>query len=158
MKKFPRKLFAVGAIVGGAVVGGIAFAAWTSTGTGSATAKAQTAQALSTVDASASSTADLYPGATGDATLRISNPNPYPVQITSVAQTGPVVSDKGPACDASTGVTFSDQADIALAVPADGVASFTIADAVAMANSSDNTCQGAVFTIPVTLTGASSAG
>ena len=155
MQKFPRKLFAVGAIVGGAVVGGIAFAAWTSTGTGSATAKADTAEALTTVDASATSEASLYPGATGDATLRIVNPNPYPVQVTSVTGTGTVTSDKGAACDASTGVTFTDQADVALVVPANDAATFTLAGAVAMTNSSDNACQGAVFTIPVTLTGAS---
>ena len=51
-------------IVLGAV--GLVYAAWTTNGSGSGYAKAGTAQALTTVDVSASTTASLYPGASGN--------------------------------------------------------------------------------------------
>ena len=44
----------------------VAFAAWTTNGTGDASGRAQSAQALTTVDVSATTPATLYPGATGD--------------------------------------------------------------------------------------------
>jgi hypothetical protein len=73
-----------------------------------------------------------------------------------VTGSGTVTSDKGAACDAATGVSFTNQTGLTLDVPASGAASFTLAGAAAMSNASDNSCQGAVFTIPVTLSGASS--
>lgn len=150
------KKLTVGTLFAGAMLAGsIAFAAWTATGAGSGYAKASSAQALTTVDVSASTTATLYPGATGDVLLRISNPNPYAVTVTDVAGSGAIDSDTTAACDASTGVTFTDQTGLTLNVPASGAATFTLSGSVAMANSSHTSCQGAVFTIPVTLSGAS---
>lgn len=152
-----RKAFVIGALIGGMLFGSIAWAAWTANGSGSATAKAQTAQALTTVDVSATTTATLYPGATGDALIRVNNPNPYPVRVTSVTGSGTIVSDKGAACDGSTGVTFTNSTGVALDVGASSAATFTLSGKVAMSNASDNACQGAVFTIPVTLSGVSNA-
>ena len=140
-----------------AVTAGVAYAAWTASGTGSGYAKAGSAQALATLDASASTGATLYPGATGDVKLKVDNPNPYPIRITTVSGNGAISSDKGAACDASTGVTFTNQTGLTLDVPASSSATFTLTGAVAMSNASDNTCQGAVFTIPVSLSGASNA-
>lgn len=151
-----RRLTAGSIMLGVLAVGSIAYAAWTASGTGSGYAKATTAQALTTVDVSASTTAQLYPGGTGDVTLRIDNPNPYPVRVTSVSGTGAITSDKGAACDASTGVTFADQTGQSLDVPAGSAVTFTLSGAVTMSNASDNSCQGAIFTIPVALSGASS--
>jgi hypothetical protein len=135
----------------------VAYAAWTASGGGSGYAKASSAQALSTLDTSATTSATLYPGATGDVKLKINNPNPYPVRITGVGGNGTITSDKGSACDASTGVTFTNQSGLALDVPAASSATFTLSGAVAMTNASDNSCQGAVFTIPVSLSGGSNA-
>jgi hypothetical protein len=113
---------------------------------------------LTLSDASASTTADLYPGATGSVKLKVTNPNPFPVRITAVAkQASAISSDKGAACDASTGVTFSDQTGLALDVAAGATTTLTLANAISMSNASDNSCQGAVFTIPVNVTGASNA-
>jgi len=151
-----RRLTAGSIMLGVLAVGSIAYAAWTASGTGSGYAKATTAQALTTVDVSASTTAQLYPGGTGDVTLRIDNPNPYPVRVTSVSGTGAITSDKGAACDASTGVTFADQTGQSLDVPAGSAVTFTLSGAVTMSDASDNSCQGAIFTIPVALSGASS--
>lgn len=165
-KRTTRRLTAATLFLGVALAGSIAFAAWTATGSGSGYTKATTASALSTVDVSASTSAQLYPGGTSDVKIRISNPNPYPVLVTSVVgvagPSGAITSDKGAACDASTGVSFTDQTGQSIAEPAavgavPGTANVTFTGAAAMDNTSDNTCQGAVFTIPVTLSGRSNA-
>jgi hypothetical protein len=154
-RKWFRRVSAVSLLFGIMAVASVAYAAWTASGSGQGYAKAGTAQALTTVDVSASTTASLYPSGTGNVLLRISNPNPYPVQVTTVSGSGAVTSDKGAACDASTGVTFTNQAGLTLSVPASSAATFTLTGAAAMSNASDNSCQGAVFTIPVSLSGAS---
>ena len=135
----------------------VAFAAWTTNGTGDASARAQSAQDLTTVDVSATTPATLYPGATGDVRLRIDNPNPYRVRVTGVAGNGAITSDAGAACTASTGVSFTNQTGLALDVAANSQATFTLSGSVAMSNASHTSCQGAVFTVPVSLTGASNA-
>jgi hypothetical protein len=134
---------------------GLAYAAWTSSGTGSGYAKAQSAQALTTVDVSASTAATLYPGATGNVEIRISNPNPYPVQVTSVTGNGPITADAGHASCTVTGVTFANQTGQTINVPAGGATTTTLTGAASMDNTSSNGCQGATFTIPVSLSGAS---
>jgi hypothetical protein len=156
-KKLSKRATVTSVLLGTLLVAGVAFAAWTATGTGSGYAKATTAQALTTVDVSASTAATLYPGATGDAKLRIDNPNPYPVRVTDVAGSGAITSNAGAACNAATGVTFSNQSGLTLDVAAGSAATFTLTGSVAMSNASDTSCQGAVFTIPVTLTGMSNA-
>jgi hypothetical protein len=153
--KVAKKLTVGTFFLGVVLAGSVAFAAWTSTGTGSGYAKAKTAQVLTTVDVSASTTAQLYPGGSGDVLIKINNPNPYAVRVTSVTGSGTITSDKGATCDASTGVTFTNQSSLTLDVTASTATQFTLTGAVAMSNASANACQGAVFTIPVTLTGAS---
>ena len=156
--KIPRKAFVVLALLLSAVAASAVIAAWVTNGSGPGYAKAQTASNLTLSDASASTTADLYPGATGSVKLKVTNPNPFPVRITSVAkQASAITSDKGAACDASTGVTFSDQTGLALDVAAGATTTLTLANAISMSNASDNSCQGALFTIPVNVTGASNA-
>ena len=152
-----RKIIVVVAAAILVVAAGVAYAAWTASGSGSGYAKAGTAQALDSVDVSATTSATLYPGATGDLQLRIDNPNPYPVRVTSVTGSGAITSDKGAACNASTGVTFADQSGLTLDVAASSASTFTLSGSVSMSNASDNSCQGSVFTVPVTLSGASNA-
>lgn len=134
-------------------LGSTAYALWTTNGTGSVTTSASTAQALTASPVTVTSGL-LYPGATADATITVDNPNPYAVTITSVAG-GRATSDKGAACDASTGVAFATQSG-SFVVPAGGSRTLTLPHAVSMSNASDTSCQGAVFTLPVTLVGASS--
>ena len=159
-KQVSRKLAVVTTMVALAVVG-LVYAAWTTNGTGSGYAQAGTAQALSTVDVSASTTATLYPGGpAGDVTIRVSNPNTYPVTVTGVTGNGTITADSGHAACTTTGVSFTNQTGLSLSVPAktggvNGEAQTTLSGAASMSNASVNGCQGATFTIPVTLSGAS---
>ena len=156
--KLPRKLVFVLAAIVVLVLSSIVLAAWSTSGSGTGYAKAGTASALVIGDASASTTADLYPGATGAVQLKVTNNNSFPVRVTAVTkQAGAITSDKGAACNAATGVTFTNQTGLTLDLAANSTQTFTLANAVSMTNASDNTCQGAVFSIPVDVTGVSNA-
>jgi hypothetical protein len=157
------KLVVLGVAVAALATAGLVSAAWLAGGTGSGYAKAGSSQALTTVDASASTTATLYPGVSGDVTLKLSNPNPFPVRVTAVALNGAqtaITADAGHASCTPTGVTFTNQTGLTLDVPAkvgatNGSVTSTLTGAAARSNASADGCQGATFTIPVTLTGAS---
>ncbi len=157
--RLSRKLFFVLAALGALVVTGILFAAWSTGGSGNGYAKAGSASALTVGDATASTTPHLYPGATRAVKLKVTNPNSFPVRITAVTKqaAASITSDKGAACNASTGVTFTDQSGLTLDLAAGATSTFTLSGAVSMTNASDNTCQGAVFTIPVDVTAISNA-
>ena len=157
MKSRTRRLIGVGTGVAVFVVAGLVYAAWTTSGSGSGYAKAQSAQSLSTVDVSATTTASLYPGASGNVQIRVSNPNPYPVRVTGVTGNGPITADSGHATCVNTGVTFTNQTGLTLDIAANGTTDRTFNGAAQMSNASDNGCQGATFTIPVSLAGASNA-
>lgn len=151
----PKKTVLLVALAVAVAVAGIGIAAWSTSGSGNAAAKAASASTLVLSDASAYATANLYPGATGSAVLRVQNPNSFAVTITTVTRTGAITSDKGAACDAATGITFTDQTGLSVSVAASTTATVTLSSAVLMSNSSDNSCQGAVFTIPVSVTAVS---
>ena len=159
MKMKVTKKLTIGTLfVGIALASTVAFAAWTTNGTGSGYAKATSAVDLTTVSASGSTFVNqLYPTGTGDLIVKIHNPNSYDVTVTAINNdgSGSITSDKGSACDASTGVTFTNTAG-SWPVPAGTTQTFTLTNKVAMSNASDNSCQGAVFTIPLSLVGASS--
>lgn len=160
MRKHINRKVAVGVIVAVFAVAGLVYAAWTTNGTGSAYAKAGTAAAISTVDVSASTTATLYPGVSGDVLIKLDNPNPYPVTVTAITGNGTITADASHSGCTTTGVTFTDKTGLTLSVPAksggvDGVLQTTLTGAASMSNASLNACQGAVFTIPVTLSGTS---
>lgn len=152
-----RGLISTGMAVIALAVVGLVYAAWTASGGGQGYAKATSAQALSTVDVSASTTATLFPGANGDVLIKVSNPNGYPIRVSGVAGAGPITADAGhPACT-TTGVTYTDQTGLSIDVPAGGQTQATLAGTAHMSNASDNGCQGATFTVPVSLSGASNA-
>ena len=145
------------ALVAAVIAGGVTFGSWAvGSDPGNGYAKATTAQNLTLSDASAFTTAQLYPGAHGDVVVRVTNPNPFAVTITAVKGTGgAITSNKGAACDAATGVSYSDQTGLSLSLAAGATSNFTLANAASMSNASDTSCQGAVFSIPVTLTATS---
>ena len=134
---------------------GLVYAAWTTNGSGSGYAKAGTAQALTTVDVSATTSASLYPGTSGDVKLQISNPNPYAVRVTAVSGNGTITADAGHSGCTTTGVSFANQSSLTIDIAASSSTTSTLTGAASMSNASLNACQGATFTIPVSLTGAS---
>jgi hypothetical protein len=155
-RKFRRTITKViaGTLTTGVILtAGIAFAAWTAGGSGNGYAKAATVGALTTVDASASTTAQLYPGGTGDVKITISNPNAFPVTVTGVSGSGAITSNAGATCTNATGVTFTDTSGLTDVAAASTTTTITLANKASMSNSSNNACQGAIFTIPVTLVG-----
>ena len=154
-----RKL-AVAVIAAVMAVVGLVYAAWTTNGTGSAYSKAGTASALSTVDVSASTAATLYPGGSGDVEIKFDNPNPYAVTVTAITGSGSITADSGHSGCTVTGVTFTNQTGLSYVIPAksggvDGVLQKTLTGAALMSNASLTACQGATFTIPVTISGTS---
>jgi hypothetical protein len=155
-RKFRRTITKVvaGTLTTGVILtAGIAFAAWTAGGSGNGYAKAATVGALTTVDASASTTAQLYPGGTGDVKITISNPNAFPVTVTGVSGSGTITSNAGATCTNATGVTFTDTTGLTDVAAASTTTTITLTNKASMSSSSNNACQGAIFTIPVTLTG-----
>lgn len=141
----------IGAIgAAGLVLGGVAVALWTATGTGSGEARALTAQMI-TVSA-VTGTADLYPGFTaGDLSFSMNNPNPYGVTFTS-STAGAVTSSDPTGCPASN-VTVGDASGLSLSVGAGATAGGSIADVVSMSALAPDECQGVTFTVALTLSG-----
>ena len=162
MSKTRRRLVTLAGSVSVLVLGGIVFAAWLVPGSGQGYSKAKQAQALTTDDVGATSTDQLYPGATGDVKVKVNNPNAFPVTVTAVDGDGAVSSDKANCTDVGgdvskkTGVTFTNQTlSSSNVVPANGSLTLSLNNAVSMSNQSVNACQGAVFSIPVTFTASS---
>jgi hypothetical protein len=158
-RRLRRLLVAATAI---AMLGGVSlvYAAWLTEGSGSGYAKAGEAQDLSTVDVSASVTTlpnQLYPGADGDVAIEIDNPNEFPVRVTSIAANGDITASGGIGTCTTTGVTFDSPQTGPIDVAANDSARTTFTNAAHMSNASENGCQNATFTIPVTLTGSSQA-
>jgi hypothetical protein len=151
--RWTRKLAVFFLVMSGAIGVGVAFAVWTVGGSGTGTATATSSLNLTT--SVATTTAQLYPGISGaNLYLTVNNPNPFPVTVTSVNANGAAVPDAGHAAGCVTsGVTFTTQAT-SQAIGASGSLSFTV-PGVSMTNASDNGCQGATFTIPVTFTASS---
>jgi hypothetical protein len=159
MKSLIRRLTVLGAFLAVLLLGGIVFAAWVVTGTGSGYSKARTAAVLTTADVSATTSAQLYPGGQGDVKVRINNPNPFPVKVTQINPNGAIGSDLAGCTDVggdptkATGVTFTAQSlSSGNVVAGGGSLDLTLANAVSMDNTSVDACQGAVFSIPVSIT------
>ncbi|WP_439660552.1 hypothetical protein ACSHWB_02980 [Lentzea sp. HUAS TT2] len=144
-RRYVRRGLIVFVVMTAALGSGVAYAAWTSSGTGSATTKAGTALAP-VVAGGAVTTGLLYPGLSGDAVVTVSNPNPYPVTVTSIASTG----------TGTCGVTFAERfPGTQLAAHSAPVA---ITFSVTMAQNAPNNCQGVAIDVPVLVTIASGTG
>ncbi|HZH20921.1 MAG TPA: hypothetical protein VEZ18_12080 [Geodermatophilus sp.] len=151
--------------------GSVAVASWTATGTGQGSARAASVSGL--VVTAGSPLGALYPlpadttpatgygsGTVGSVSTTVANPNPFPVTITS-ATVGSVTSSPlgGRTCAAGS-VLPTSSAPIALSPPvtlAAGSAptAVTVPGALYMVSTAEDGCQGASFSVPVTVTGAS---
>src|SRR3954451_19783329 len=160
MRKNINRKVAVGVLAATMAAVGLVYAAWTTNGSGNAYAKTRSAAGVSTGDVSASTTATLYPGVSGDVLIKLDNPTPYAVTVPGLTGNGTITADGGPGGRPPPGVTFTNQTGLTLSVPAksggvDGVLQTSLTGAASMSNASLNACQGAVFTIPVTISGTS---
>jgi hypothetical protein len=142
-------------LVAALVVSAAAFAAWTATGSGTGTATAASAQALTIAS---SDVTGLFPTGSVDLPVTITNPNPYAVLVTDVYQTaGQSIATTATGCDASA-VSFNAASgqNLNLRVAGNGgTAQVTLHGAVSMSNAALDACQGAQFSVPLSLTGAS---
>lgn len=148
-----RKPFAAGAALALGFVANVAFAEWLSNGVGEGYARAGYAQALTTTAAQPRTA--LYPGSTGDLTLSVHNPNPFPVLLTSVQPNG-TISASNAACGDGHGVSFAGYTG-SHTLAANGTTEVVLEDVLTMAETSAPDCQGAFFTVPVSLNGGTSA-
>jgi len=130
---------------------GAAFAYFSSSGTGAGSASTGTLQAVTVAAATATPTTPLRPGGAGDVTLKVTNPNSYDVTLVSVTGAGSITADGGhPGCT-TTGVTFIDQTGLSTTIPAGSTTAVDVPGAAAMSTASSAGCQGATFSIPVTI-------
>jgi hypothetical protein len=134
--------------------GGVADAYWTSSGSGTGSGATGTLQPV-TVAAFVggdSPSSNLYPGGSADVILRVSNPNAYAVTLVSVSGNGTITHDGGHAGCTTTGVTFTNQTGLSTTIGASGTTLVHLSTAATMAGTSSNGCQGATFSIPVSIT------
>ena len=151
--------------------GGVAVASWTTTGTGQGSAQAASVSGL--LVSAGSPVGALYPlpadttpatgygsGTVGSVATTVANPNPFPVMITS-ATVGSVTTSPQPGRTCAAGsVLPTTGAPIALSPPVTLAANsaptaVVVPGALYMISTAENGCQGASFSVPVTVTGAS---
>ncbi len=145
---------------------GAALAYYTSTGSGSGGAQVGDAQALLISSDVAPGTA-LFPGGSGDVTVRVENPNTFKIHINQIALDtargeGNSGFDASPAgCNLTSvppALTFSTQDNGANGWDVDpkvgstnGFREFDFANSVHMNVNAVNACQGATFTVYLTV-------
>lgn len=122
-------------------------------GSGSAAAGTMQAVAVDALVAGDGPRATLVPGGTADVVLRLTNPNPYAVQVYRVSPNGPATADSAHPGGTTTGVTFTETAaplSPATFVAANSSTLLTLPGSAAMDTTSLAACQGATFHLPVT--------
>lgn len=147
------------ALVGGTVLtlmgAGVAFASWTTTGTGSGAATAGTAGSLTIAQKGATVTG-LFPAGTKDVTITVTNAAQYKVKVQSVSPGTVSVDAAHSGCTASV-VSTTAQTGLSDVLDVTGAgASHDYTFTVGMDNTASDACQGATFTIPFTASGVSS--
>jgi hypothetical protein len=154
MRKLTRRASVLTAGVAVSTAVGVAFAAWTSTGSGTGEA-ASTHDLASTIAPVTLDVADeLYPGATKSTKVTISNPNPYDVVVTSIGAGQSLVANvdcvagtvRTDGVTDSTGITRSDVASSVIAAGQTGEYELTLR----MSDDPHNACKDQTFTLPLT--------
>lgn len=136
------------ALVGLSVGTTSAWAYFSTTGQGSGTADTGRLS-VQVLPAAGPTESGLRPGGSAAAVLRLHNPQSIPVTLLSVHAVGEPVADNG--C-APTGVSFVDQDQLNVLVPAGATEVIPLPAAVTMSRAAAAECQGTGFDIPVTVT------
>lgn len=153
----PRRLFQgrwgkpLAAVVVALVLAGGAFAYFTATGSGSATANVGTAQALTF--APGAPTTDLFPARSGDVDVLVSNPNSFSVHVNGLvlrAAEGTGGFDASPSgCDLSK-LHYSMQTNggSGWSIPANAASHhINLPSSISLDSDAPNSCQGAMFKV-----------
>ena len=152
-QKWARRIVALGAANAVVLGGGVAYAVWTSTGTGAGTSKAATFQAI-TITGGTAPAGQLYPGLVpdgstvgGDLKVVTTNPNPFAVvaKLTFTVASGCTT----PAITLKSGTT------VTLAANSSAVAQ-TLSKVVGMGTTASDDCQNATITVNVSTASVSS--
>ena len=164
MRKWSKRVTVSAVFAGLALVGGVAFAAWTATGSGAGSAKAtHLSFTVGSEDVSAyTGTALLYPGyAGGSLAVKVTNTSPFSITVSDVSWTGGTAassasSGKG-TCTGATGpgtVTLNGTGTVhnaeSQAIAVGGSFQFDLANAVSMSTSAADGCQDASFAFGAT--------
>jgi hypothetical protein len=101
----------------------------------------------------------LEPGGTSNLTVTVTNDYDFPIQISSVIPgNGNIVADdehRDAGCTFAAVDLTQARFDVRWEVPRNTVGAFTVPDALAMRVNANKACVGAVFTVPVKVSGAS---
>ncbi len=133
---------------------GAAFAYYSGSASSSTVVNVGRVQPVTVMIATGTPTTPLYPGGVGDVSLTLNNPNDFPLRVTALAPspTAPVTANGGVGPCTVTGVTVSSLTGLDLTIaPGDGEV-IDIPNAVSMGMNSQSGCQGATFSVPVSLT------
>lgn len=157
--KWTRRSLAMAAVTGTVLSTGVAYAFWSTGGSGNGAATAGTVTALSV--SAGSPTAGLVPGGTSNVTFVITNNNKANAQVTALTFTNTGIAGftdstfgtPQPSCT-TTGVTWTVAGLKTLTTPIviapnGGTYTLTLTGAASMDTTSDNGCQGATFKMPV---------
>ncbi|MEV6824711.1 hypothetical protein [Amycolatopsis sp. NPDC051102] len=147
MRKISKRSAVVLGAAGVVVLAGVAYAAWSSggTGTGSVTSTTSVDSAITP----GSSGSALYPGGGTDFTVTIDNPNNYPVVVTAITAGS---SNAVSGCAAGT-VTSAVPSSTAGTIAAKGTNTYTLH--ATMSSTATDACKGQTFALPLTATLAS---
>jgi hypothetical protein len=130
---------------------GAAVALWSVSGSGQGTARGTTAVALTVTAGTAP--ADLFPGAAGDVVFSVTNPNPFPVTLTSGTVTSiSQITGAAGTCQA-TDFTLGSGSMSGASIAAGGTSTLTLTGAITMASTAGDGCQGAVVSVSGTVSG-----
>jgi len=169
MRRNIKRVAAVGLPLSVVAVAGIAFAAWTSSGSGVGSAAAGTPQDVVFKTASTSATDVLYPTGAGELAATVDNPNAYKVGLygfgLTAAYDAATYSVETPgtnllttcALSLSSALTTSTLSTPNATIAAGNNKALNLADAVQMGNAADeDACAGKTFVLAITSSAVSS--
>jgi hypothetical protein len=151
-----RSILIVAGIAAVVVNAGAAWAYWRITGSAAGPVAASTAVEL-TVRARSDLNRPLEPGSAGGMTVTVTNDYEFPIQITAVARgPGAIVADdehREAGCTVA-GVEFAQPRFVVRwEVPRNTIGAFTVPHGLTMRANADPTCAGAMFTVPIRVSG-----
>lgn len=157
----PRKLY-VGIAATTLAVGlggGLAFAKWSATGTGTGGAAATVAQGVTLNPITPSgAAAALYPGGTTAVYFTVTNPNPYPVTITSITWGTPTSTNTTACASANLSIAGANPlTGLTISAPANGTSvAYAQVGVVGLAPGAPDGCEGVGVNVPMTVSGTQS--